>query len=105
MQYEVLEYKVEERVAVIILNRPPYNPLNSKLYRELHHLLENIEDDDQTRAVIITGKGDKAFAAGADVHEMKDLDQKGIARMARLARTAFHSMELLSKPIVGAINN
>jgi enoyl-CoA hydratase len=104
MQYETLEYKVEDRVAVVALNRPPYNPLNSQMFRELHHLLESVEDDDQVRAVILTGKGEKAFAAGADVHEMKGLDQKGIARMGRLARTAFNRMEQLSKPILGAIN-
>ncbi|MEB3103932.1 enoyl-CoA hydratase/isomerase family protein [Ferviditalea candida] len=104
MEYEVLEYRVEQSVAVVTLNRPPYNPLNSQIFMELVHVLETIEDDDQVRAVILTGKGDKAFAAGADVHEMKGLDRKGIAKMARLARAAFNSMELLSKPIIGAVN-
>ncbi len=104
MEFETLEYRVEDRVAVITLNRPPYNPLNSTIFIELYNLLEALDEDSNVRAVILTGKGEKAFAAGADIHEMTGLDQKGIARMARLSRKAFQMMEQLSQPIIGAVN-
>ena len=72
VQMEMLEYTQEEnsQIGFIYLNRPPFNPLNTELYEELSHLLDKLEAADDVRAVIITGKGERAFAAGADINEI-----------------------------------
>ncbi|MGD8191465.1 enoyl-CoA hydratase/isomerase family protein [Brevibacillus ginsengisoli] len=104
MQLETLEFFAENRVATITLNRPPFNPFNRQLYRELYELLDRIDEDDQIQAVIITGKGEKAFGAGADITEMMKLDPVEVARMGEDSRKATGRIERLSKPVIAAIN-
>ncbi|MEW9670499.1 enoyl-CoA hydratase/isomerase family protein [Ammoniphilus sp. 3BR4] len=101
---ETLQYRVENRVGYIYLNRPPFNPLNKKLFVELYDLLEQIEDDENVRAVILTGSGERAFAAGADITEMSQLDAAGVAKMGVASRKAFEKLERLSKPVIAAVN-
>ncbi|MET3291109.1 UNVERIFIED_CONTAM: enoyl-CoA hydratase [Brevibacillus sp. OAP136] len=104
MQWQTLEYSVENKVATITLNRPPMNPFNKQLYIEFFQLLEEIEEDDQVKAVIITGKGEKAFGAGADITEMMKLDAEEVARMGVASRRATERIESLSKPVIAAIH-
>lgn len=104
MEFETLELSVNGRVAVLSLNRPPMNPLNKKLFSELYEILEELENNDDIGAIIITGKGERAFAAGADISEMKELDAAGIARMNRISRKAFEKLENIGKPVIAAIN-
>lgn len=104
MEFETLELTINGRVAVLSLNRPPMNPLNKKLFSELYEVLEELEDNDGIGAIIITGKGERAFAAGADISEMKDLDAAGMARMNRISRKAFEKLEGIGKPVIAAIN-
>jgi enoyl-CoA hydratase len=104
MELETLELTIHGKVAVITLNRPPMNPLNKQLFRELDQVLQELEDNDQIGAIVLTGKGEKAFAAGADITEMKDLDMDGITKMNRLSRKAFHKLEHIGKPVIAAIN-
>jgi enoyl-CoA hydratase len=104
MNWQTLEYRVEDRVAFIYLNRPPFNPLNKQLFIELYHLLEQVEEDENVRVVVLAGKGDRAFAAGADIHEMSQLDSVGVAKMGQISRKAFEKLERLSKPVIAAVN-
>ena len=104
MNLELLELVIEDRVAIIYLNRPPYNPLNRKLFEELSGLMDELEQNRSVRAVIITGKGDRAFAAGADIRDMMDLNGMEILEMNEMCRATFAKMEKLSKPIIAAVN-
>lgn len=104
MNLETLKFKVNDKVAIVKLDRPPVNPLNSQLFRELVEVVRDIEANDDIRAVIITGEGEKAFAAGADISEMKDSDARSIEKMNQLSRRAFAEFEGLSKPTIAAIN-
>lgn len=104
MKYETIEFQVESSVAIISINRPPFNPLNSTFFIELSKCLDTINADNSIRSVVLTGVGDRAFAAGADVQEMTGLDRKGIQWMGSLARTAFEKIEKLSKPVLAAVN-
>lgn len=101
---ETLEWSLENRVATIYLNRPPVNALNRRLFEELYELLEEIESNDEVKAVVLTAKGDRAFAAGADIREMADLDARGMEQMNRLSRRTFDMLENLSKPVIAGIN-
>ena len=66
--------------------------------------MESVENDHNIGAVIITGKGEKAFVAGADIHEMSSLDADGVKKLSQTSRNLFHKMQSLSKPIIAAIN-
>ena len=61
---------VEDRIAVVTIDRPPVNALNSELIRELTRTFEGLGRRKDVGAVILTGAGDKAFVAGADIAEM-----------------------------------
>jgi enoyl-CoA hydratase/carnithine racemase len=99
-------YEVCERVATITLNQPEKrNPLSDAMLRDITASLQQAKQDDEVRVVIITGAGDKAFCAGADLSGFGgDLSevQKHLAR-GRFV-DMFLTMEKLGKPIIGCVN-
>jgi enoyl-CoA hydratase len=104
MNYEFLQYEVENQVAVVYINRPPLNPLNTKVFHELYSLIGELEANRNVGAIVIAGKGEKAFVAGADIHEMLDLDLAEMMEMNKISRAAFSKIESASKPVIAAIN-
>ncbi|MCL6477448.1 MAG: enoyl-CoA hydratase/isomerase family protein [Peptococcaceae bacterium] len=104
MAFEMLLINIGEGVATITLNRPPVNALNSKLTRELGQAIEGLEADPAVRAVIITGAGEKAFSAGADISEMKDLTPVEACNFAMGALKTGLLIENMKKPVIAAIN-
>jgi enoyl-CoA hydratase len=91
-----------EGVLLIRLNRPEaLNALNTGLLGELATLLDNAATDPQVRALVITGS-DKAFAAGADVREMAQLDAVGVLQDARVRHWA--RIAAFPKPLIAAVN-
>jgi enoyl-CoA hydratase len=101
---ETLLVEIEGGVAVVVVNRPDKrNALNSVVRAELLKVLDALRDDDDARVVIITGAGDKAFIAGADIGEFAQrtpLEQR--ARMAE--RNLFDAIAALPKPVLAMIN-
>ena len=94
----------ENKVAIVTINRPKaLNALNSETLKELDILIESLENDDEVYAVIITGAGDKAFVAGADITEMKDLNTIEGRRFSILGNKVFRRLENLEKPVIAAI--
>lgn len=94
----------ENKVAIVTINRPKaLNALNSETLKELDILIESLENDDEVYAVIITGAGDKAFVAGADITEMKDLNTMEGRRFSILGNKVFRRLENLEKPVIAAI--
>jgi enoyl-CoA hydratase len=104
MSLEFLTCDIEQHVAVVTINRPPVNPLNSKVFKELVTVFNELEENSQVRVIILTGSGEKAFVAGADINEMADLDLVGMMNMNRVSREAFSKIENASKPVIAAIN-
>ncbi len=104
MTYETLEYSISGKTALISLNRPSMNPLNKQLFIELFLIMNEIDHNDEIRAVIITGKGERAFAAGADMSEMKGLDANEMSKWNHISRRAFDRVANLGKPVIAAIN-
>ncbi|MCL6638258.1 MAG: enoyl-CoA hydratase/isomerase family protein [Firmicutes bacterium] len=104
MSFETLLVGIEDGIATITLNRPPVNPLNSKLYRELAQAAEELDNDPAVRAVILTGSGEKAFAAGADISEMKDLTPVEMYRFCQASLNTGSRIENMKKPTIAAIN-
>lgn len=103
MSYETLLLTKEGAVATLTLNRPPLNPLNSQVFRDLEAAASELEADAEVRAVIVCGAGERAFAAGADVTEMAGLAPLGAHAFCRAAWRAFKKLEDLPKPTVAAL--
>lgn len=94
----------EENIAIIKMNRPKaLNALNSEILKELENLINSIDADDEIYAVILTGEG-KAFAAGADITEMKNLNAVEGRKFGNLGNRVFRKIELLQKPVIAAVN-
>lgn len=93
-------------IAIITINRPKVlNALNRQLLKELRQTIECIEDDDEIRGIIITGAGDKAFIAGAEVSEFESLDSLSVRKFATYGQEQIcNFIENLSKPVIAAIN-
>ena len=81
MEYEYILSERLDGVALITLNRPEkLNALSFSLMQELGDALTGYEEDDGVKAVILTGAGERAFSAGADIHEMAGLSSEELAR-------------------------
>lgn len=104
MSYEVIQLIKENGVATITLNRPPMNPLNSQVFKELNNAVDEMQSDPSIKAVIITGSGTKAFAAGADITEMANLSPIEVYHFSQTSRFTFEKLENLGKPVIAAIN-
>lgn len=91
--------------AVITLNRPDkLNALNAELLQTLATVLEDVKADPAIHAVVITGSGDKAFAAGADIRELHQQDAYGGRLFAERGQHVFTMIERLGKPVIAAVN-
>jgi enoyl-CoA hydratase len=104
MGYETLIVEREDKVAIIKLNRPPVNPLNTKLYHELYDVTCELEKDPNIGAIIITGNGDKAFGAGLDVKEIHG--KSGVEMLDftwTASRRAFDKLTGIEKPTIAAV--
>lgn len=105
MSYSVIDYQITDRVAVVTLSRPQnLNALNSQVFRELAAVFGEIARDSKIKAVILTGSGSKAFAAGADITELQHLSVVEARDFALAAFGAQEQIASLLKPTIAAIN-
>src|SRR5437763_3715568 len=92
-------------IAYVTIKRPEVrNALNSGTMRELRDVFERIKSDDEVRVVILTGAGDKAFVAGADINELAKLTPVEGQDYSRTGQAIFDSIENLGKPVIAAVN-
>lgn len=104
MNYETLIVEREGEVGLIKINRPDrLNALNSKTLRELTSALTDLGQKDAVKVVIITGEG-KAFIAGADIAEMRDMDSLEARTFSRQGQGVLDQIESMEKPVIAAIN-
>jgi len=99
--------RTEQRDAILFLtfDRPKVlNALNQATIAELQSVFAAVRTDDSIRAVIITGAGDKAFVAGADISELAQADSRNGKDLAQRGQAAFTAMEECGKPVIAAIN-
>ena len=105
MAYEFILTERCDGVAVITLNRPEkLNALSFPLVQELDEALTQYEADDDIKAVILTGAGERAFSAGADIHEMAGLSAEELATRQEVRGHATWHIATFAKPLIGAIN-
>ncbi|MEG0307746.1 MAG: short-chain-enoyl-CoA hydratase [Clostridium sp.] len=104
MDYKNMILEKEGNVAIVKLNRPKaLNALNSDTLREISLVIDEVSNDNEVYAVIITGEG-KAFVAGADISEMQDLNALEGKQFSVLGNEVFRKLEKLEKPVIAAIN-
>lgn len=106
MNYKNILIAKEHNIASITINRPEkLNALNKATIQELHHAFSALEQNQDTRAIILTGSGQKAFVAGADIAEFAGFSvEEGIQLSAQGQDTLFNFVENLRVPVIAAIN-
>jgi len=103
--FQNLLYQKKGAIAYLTLNRPKVlNALNQAVFAELKAAFEDVRDDAAVRGVILTGSGDKAFAAGADIAEMSTSTGVQAEESTRHAQSVTELIENLGKPVIAAVN-
>ncbi|MEP7233802.1 MAG: enoyl-CoA hydratase-related protein [Ignavibacteriota bacterium] len=105
-EYQTLKYAVETGVAVITINRPEkLNALSNAVLDDLRHLVTDLRVREDVRVVVITGSGEKAFVAGADIGELAALNDPEEGReFAQNGQAVFSLIESSPKPFIAAVN-
>ncbi|MCB0475904.1 MAG: enoyl-CoA hydratase/isomerase family protein, partial [Flavobacteriaceae bacterium] len=106
MGYKNILVSEKDDITTIIINRPnKLNALNKETIQELHKAFIKAEADEDTRVIIVTGSGEKAFVAGADIAEFADFNVRQGADLAQTGqKLLFDFVENLSKPVLAAVN-
>ena len=105
MVYENLVYEKRDGIAFITFNRPKVlNALNRKTIEEFQHALLEARDDTAVRVLILTGSGDKAFVAGADINELAQQTAVNGKEFSIFGQGVLHLLETMGKPSICAVN-
>src|ERR1051325_2810025 len=104
-EFENLLYEKKNSIAYVTLNRPKVlNALNHATWNDLHAAFEDARDDETVHGVILTGAGDKAFIAGADISELATVSAVQAEEGSRYGQQVLDLVENLGKPVIAAIN-
>ena len=102
---DLILVKIEKDICTLTINRPDqYNALNLEILKELNLKLDWILEKTNIRAVIITGVGDKAFIAGADIKAMNKMNEKEAELFSKYGQELTLKMEGYKLPIIAAVN-
>ena len=105
MPYETIIYEVQEHIAIIRVNRPKaLNAINQTVIVEMKDALEKIAGDSSIRVLILTGEGDKAFVAGADIATMRDFTPLEGRAFSRQGQELLFQLEALPIPVIACVN-
>jgi enoyl-CoA hydratase len=95
----------DDQIAILTINRPDkLNSLNSDLLDEIDEAFTELKRDKKVSAVIVTGSGDKAFVAGADISELSDLDSESGKKTSLKGQGVFDKIEAFPKPVLALVN-
>ncbi|MGZ4161901.1 MAG: enoyl-CoA hydratase-related protein, partial [Neobacillus sp.] len=105
MDQAVLVSTKENGIMVITLNRPnAANALSVKVLEELKNVIDTCKFDPSVRCLVITGAGEKAFCAGADLKERAGMDPQMVRKTVSLIRECINNLETLPQPVIAAVN-
>ncbi len=103
--YQTLTVSIENDICLITIQRPEkLNALNKQVFIDLNAVLDEIYQNKSIRSAIITGSGNKAFVAGADISEFADLTKEESMALARSGQDTFFRIERSPKPIIACVN-
>lgn len=105
MEYKYLILEKKDGIAKIVINRPSaLNALNTAVLKELECALYEVKEDPGVGVLIITGAGEKAFVAGADISEMQNMTPAEAVAFASLGQRIFNAIENLPIPVIAGVN-
>ena len=105
MEFANLLFENKDGIALVTLNRPmALNALNQVLLEELGKVADMVAQDSSVKVIILTGSGDKAFAAGADITQMQPMSAIEGRNFGKLGQSVFSKIENLPQPVIAAIN-
>lgn len=105
MTYQNIIYEVDADFATITFNRPKaLNALSSELIAELSRAIDEVSRNEDVRVLILTGAGDKAFVAGADINELAKLSTLAAKNFAQKGHDVIHRLQQLPIPVIAAVN-
>jgi enoyl-CoA hydratase len=105
MVYEHLIFELDDNIALITFNRPDrLNALSGALLDEFSHALKRIEDNENLRILILTGMGNKAFVAGADIKEISECNTLSARLFSEKGQRVISKLQGLSIPVIAAVN-
>jgi len=103
--YECLLLEEAEGIVTLTINRPKaLNALNRQVFTELKQVFEQDLDPARIKGVIVTGSGEKAFVAGADISEFSGADGKDMMVLSQRGQDIFKSIEYFAKPVIAVVN-
>jgi enoyl-CoA hydratase len=104
MDFKNILVEIKDKVGIIKINRPEaLNALNKDTLLELNRAISNLNEDEKVRVVILTGEG-KAFVAGADIAQMKEMSPIEAKEFSHLGQSVFYQISAQEKPVIAAIN-
>lgn len=104
MSREFVDFAIDERIALVTVDRPPVNALNKQVQEEIRDVFEELRLRNDAGAVIVTGGGKKAFVAGADIQMISDLAQEEAFDMSQYFQGVLTDIEEFDKVVIAAIN-
>lgn len=105
MEYQNILFNVENGIARITFNRPKVlNAMSFEVMTEVAHALKSCAHDDAVKALILTGSGEKAFVAGADISQMQNATPVDIMKLMELGQETLRFLEMMGKPSIAAVN-
>ena len=103
--YKTLLVEIDNGICIITINRPDkLNALNKEVFDDLNAAIDDVYKNPEIRSVVITGAGNKAFVAGADISEFLELDLSEATELSARGHKVFDKIENSPKPIVAAVN-
>ncbi|MGC8998321.1 MAG: enoyl-CoA hydratase/isomerase family protein [Candidatus Bathyarchaeia archaeon] len=105
MEFKYIIYEKSEGIATITINRPEaLNAFNAEVVNEILQALEDVKTDENVRVVVLTGAGEKAFSAGADIKAMRGMNALKARELSQMGGRLCSAFENLEKPVIAAIN-
>ncbi len=105
---DFIRYTIEDKVATLVIDHPPVNAFNKQTLQELDAAIDALNADASVKVIVITGAGQMAFVAGADIGDIgeivKSKDAIAAQTLIELGQSVFTKIEGLSKPVIAAIN-
>lgn len=101
----IIYEKIDINIGTLKINKPKFlNSLSMQTLKEMDTVINEIQKDEDLQVLIITGEGTKAFVAGADIKEMKEMDESKASSFSEFGNRLFEKIENLDKVVIGAIN-
>jgi enoyl-CoA hydratase len=106
---QYVRYSIEERVAALVIDHPPVNAFNTQTVTELNEAVDELLADDNVKVIVITGGGQLAFVAGADINEIDGILKSSdpvanLEAASKAGQAVFNKIEQSTKPFIAAIN-